>query len=203
MASELAFDILFEGVKTQLSADGNMANVVFGARELAKRINYGPGQANRVVFVPGDEKGLIGEYGPAIKPRLPSFQGHVTPRTLFTLGEVFRIFCWGFDAATPEDERAQYVAARYLHDQVVRALYHAGHGTFMLTKPMVVPNGAERKFGCEIMITLVVQAKLPDDPGPVVELDFTVVVPTTGIGPTKLEKVLPGEDDGEDTTAGS
>ena len=203
MAAEHAFDIIFERVIAQLAADSNTANVVFGARELAKRINYGPGQANRVVFVPGDEKGAIGEYGPAVKSRPRSFEGINTPRTLFTLGEIFRVFCWAFDGTNPESERAQYVAARFLHDQVVRALYKTSYGNFVLTKPTIVPQGVERKFGCEIVITLLVTAKIPDDPGPIADLDSTPIKPTTGIGPTALAKTEPPENDGSDTTAGS
>lgn len=203
MASNHAFDLLFEDVKANLLADGNTAAVLFGQRELAKRINYGPGQANRIVFVPGDDKGAIGDYGPATTTRKPSFQGITTPRTLGTLREVFRVFCWAFDAAAPEDERAQYAAARYLHDQTVRAIHnspHVGSASYELTKPTIVnvAGPLERKFGCEIMISLVIIAKLPDDPGPVTDPDFTTVKPTTGTGPTRLP------DDGEtDTTAGS
>ena len=201
--AELAFEILYDGVKAKLAEDGNTCAVVFGQREVAKRINGGPGQANRVVFAPGDEKGAIGEYGEATKARLPSFQNRSTPRTLFTLGELFRVYCWAFDSSDPENELAQYRAARFLHDQVVRALYHAGHGTFILTKPTIVPIGVERKFGCEIVINLTIIAKLPDDPGPVADPDFATVKPTTGIGPSILEKVPPGTEDGEDTTHGT
>jgi hypothetical protein len=200
MASEHAFDLLFEDVVANLAADGNTANVVFGAREIAKRVNFGPGQANRVVFVPGDEKGALGEYGPAVQARLRSFQGISTPRTLRTLEEVFRVYCWAVDATDPENERKQYVAARYLHDQVVRAMHNSAHvGTvnFVLTKPQIVPSGPERKFGCEIMVTLIVTAKIPDDPGPIADLDFANVKPTTAIGPTELP-----EEGETDTTSG-
>src|SRR5690242_19008704 len=126
MAAELVVDIVYEGVVAERDEDGNTARVLFGQRALAQtRVTQGFGQANRVVFVPGDEKGAIGEYGPAVKPRLRSFENNSTPRTLFTLGEVVRVYVWGSDQTVPDGdpdyERAQYRAARFLHDQVVRA----------------------------------------------------------------------------------
>lgn len=206
MASQHAFDIIYSGCKLQLIADGNTTPVLFGKRELAKRINKEVGVFRRVVFVPGDDKGAIGEYGPATKVRLPAFQGNVATRTLYTLTEVFRVYCFAFDASAPEDELAQYAAARYLHDQVVRALHLSSHGNFTLDKPMIVPQPTERKFGCEIMITLNVIARIPDDPGPVEDPDFETVKPTTGVGPTRLasegEAPEDGEADGSDTTSG-
>lgn len=211
MAAELASDILFEDLVANLADDGNTAKVLFGARALtATRTAPVEAQA-RVVVVPGDEKGALGEYGPMTKPRLGI--GALTPRTIGTFKEVFRIFVWAQDRTVADGhtdyERAQYRAARFLHDQVYRAIFNSRVGTVQaqMTKPQVVQGTVERKAGCELMFWCVLTAKIPDDPGPVVDPDFTGVKPTTGIGPTALKVTKTddevGENDGEDTTSGT
>lgn len=206
MAAELAIDILWEGLVANLAADGNTAKVLFGARALTATRAAPVEAQNRVVVVPGDEKGALGEYGPATKPRLGI--GALTPRTLATLKEVFRVYVWAIDRSVadgqPDYERAQYRAARFLHDQVYRAIFNCRAGTVQaqMTKPQVVVNTTERRAGCELVFWLVLTAKIPDDPGPVAEPDFTGVAPTTGIGPTSIVVTEPGEEDGADVTPG-
>lgn len=184
----LGIDLLIDDMQAQLTADGNTAKIVFGQREPARvRINPGPGQANRVVIVPGDEKGNLGDYGPAKRPR--GLLGSATPRTLCTWNEQFRIFIWAFDPSEPENERAQYRAARFLHDQIVRAALlspRISQADLDISKPTLVLGPLERKFGCEIVLLLTLRAKLPDDPGPVAPLDWVPVVPTTGDGVLRL-----------------
>jgi hypothetical protein len=206
MAAELAIDLMFEDLVSNLAADGNTARVLFGQRALTATRSAPVEAQARVVVVPGDEKGALGEYGPATKPRLGI--GASTPRTLGTLKEVFRVYVWAQDRSVadghPDYERAQYRAARFLHDQVYRAIFNGRVGTVQaqMTKPQLVQGAVERKAGCELVFWVVLTVKIPDDPGPPSDLDFDDVKPTTGVGPTSLDVEEPGEDDGSDTTAG-
>lgn len=199
MATILALPLLFEDVKTQLAADANTANVVFGWRERTKRLNQGPGAANRVVFEPGEDKGKAGEYTAPIKDRRA--WGTRSTRSLMTYRETCTVECWAYDPALPDDELAQYTAARMLHDFVVRAIYlspHVGHGSFEIMDPTWIVDKKEIRFGAAIKFTLIVHAKIADDPGPPHDQDTAPALVEHVIGPATIALPSGDEIDGTD-----
>lgn len=155
MMPPLRLPALFETVRHILiERDQGTMSVTWGARESGKQVNQGLGRANRVIFKPGKAK-KIGKYEPARRPG-------GNPRTLFRLRELAEIRIWAADTTAPNDELAQYKAVMALHGQVVRALYHAGHGTFTLEDPEWVTKDIERPFGMEMTVTLSIDHPLYD-----------------------------------------
>jgi len=158
MTDALAVSKLFADVSADLAEHAITANVVFGWRELAKQVNQGPGQANRVVFVPGTvPDGDMGKDLPARNP------GRV-PRPIATVAEIVTIEVWGYDASAPENELKQYEAARFLYDAVRAAVYRSSHGTYTIEGQNWVTEKTERRFGAAIRIELAIQAMIPDAP---------------------------------------
>lgn len=202
MITILALPLLFEDVKTQLAADASTANVVFGWRERTKRNNQGPGSANRVVFEPGEDKGKAGEYTAPVKDRRA--WGTRSIRSLQTFKETCTVECWAYDETAPNDELAQYTAARHLHDHVVRAIYlspRVGHGSFEIKDPTWITDKKELRFGAAIKFTLIVQAKIADDPGPPRDLDTEATTAQKAISQENLLTKPDGTDpeiDGHD-----
>lgn len=165
MASDFALRLLFQDVKDRFALEGPTANVVFGKREPAKQINQGPGRANRVVFVPGDPAGKAGKYEGAKIARVPLAERRI--RSLGTLRELATVYCWAYDFDAPNDEAAQYEAARTLHDYVVRAIYRSpnvGHGSYTLLSPGWAQKSTERKFGAELFFLIEFEARILDLP---------------------------------------
>lgn len=164
--SNFALRILFEAVRDRFALEGPDANVVFGPREKTKQINQGPGRANRVVFSPGDPSGKAGKYEGAKLARVPLAERRT--RSLRTFRELATVYCWGKDGDHPNDEAAQYEAARLLHDYVVRAVYRSpvGHGSFELSGPQWIRKDTERTNGAEIMFLLEFEAAVPDEAPP-------------------------------------
>lgn len=200
-SSTSALSLLFEDVKAQFTADATNANLVFGWQERTKRINQGLGGAARVVFEPGEDKGKAGQYGPSVQNRRP--MALRATRSLGTFLESCTVECWAFDASAPGNEQVQYEAARWLHDLTIRAIYRSprvGHGSFEIKDPTWITDKKELRFGAAIRFTLIVQAKIADDPGPVRDLDGVEVLAEHAIGPAEI--ALPGGDetDGTDET---
>ncbi len=168
----LALLAIFDAVKAELAAQAVTANVVFGKREPAKQINRGAG--GRVCFEPGVE-GKAGKYVAARDPGR-------NPKPLYGFREWATVYVWAFDATSANDERKQYEAVRELHDQVVRAIYKAMHGTAQggseLTDPVWVGENKERTHGAEIKFTLDVPALVPD----VVDLEPLATTAQTSVG---------------------
>ncbi len=177
MAEMLALVHIYNSVKAELVADGVTAEVVFGRREPAKAINKTAG--GRICFVPGGLDGKAGRYAP---PRDPGRN----PAPLMSFREAVEVYCWGYDDTAAEDELAQYVAARTLHDSVVRAItrvmFGTAQGSIEFTNPHWVVNNVERIYGAELVFTL-------DIPGMIAATSDDEAVPTTysntvGFAPT-------------------
>jgi len=155
----VSFSNLFDEVKTRLTAATVDATVVFGKREVTKQINQGPGRANRVVFVPGDEAGALGAYEPVREPG-PNLRSRViaggrrTPRSLWDWHVAGRVYVWAFDGTAPEDERKQWDAMVELHDYVVEAIHGAASGNYKIRAPKDPAKTVERRFGCETMFVV-------------------------------------------------
>lgn len=163
MAEELALLLLYDDVAARFAAEAPTIQCSFGWREPTKQINQGAGGAARVVFEPGVER-KAGKYTGARRPGR-------NPRPLRTMLESCTVRCWAFDASAPNDERAQYRAARLLHDATVRAIELSMRSKALanlnpepFTDPKWVGDGVERQFGAELQFTLQLESIVPDTP---------------------------------------
>lgn len=173
---ELALEVLYDKVVARFAAEGPYYNAApvpqpFGWRFVAQQ-HVGP----RIVWVPGDPRGAIGDMGPARNP------GGL-PRSLGTLFEQFHVIISSQDPEQPENERLQYRTTRLLHDYWYRAVYHAAHGTFEIDTYEWNVDKLERRFGTAMVIVCTLQAKIPDvapggptDGGPFAPADTAAVI---------------------------
>jgi hypothetical protein len=154
MAVTLALPKLFADVSARVVAAVPGAVCVFGWREPQKHLTGAP--AARLVFVPGDSSGSLGEDLP------PRHVGRA-PRPIATLGELFQVYVTAYDASAPENELAQYQAARVLFDEWRKAMHLAAHGTFEIQSARWNTDKSERRYGAEIIVTCSIQSMIPDD----------------------------------------
>lgn len=155
--SNLALLVLFDAVEALFADEAPSLHCVFGWKEPPKQINQGDGTANRVCFVPGDTADGLGADLP------PKYPGR-NPAAMATLEELFTVRLWAVDKATPNDERAQYEAARLLYDGVRRALSLCDPGGLKVKSQKWIRKNPERMFGAEIEMVCVVQGMVPDLP---------------------------------------
>ena len=165
----------------------------FGWRESVRQDNRGP--SGRVVFCPGDESDAAGKEDAAQKVRVQSTGTKPNPRSLGTLHEIVTLFVAAQDPAYPENELAQYIKTRELYDAVYRSMYRNARaaadagGFYPLNAPKWVNDHAQRRFGCELKATGVVQAMHPDREFTTIKGPPTHPHPTAAITPTLT---LPG-----------
>lgn len=168
----LALDHLYDAVTARFTAEfASPPLQVFGWREPAKRAGAMP----RIVWVPGDdESGDLGTWLPARNPGR-------NPRPLATIGELVTVYFEAVDLTAPEDERAQYRAARLLYDAWLRAVYLAAHGTFVVVAHRWEKERSTRRYGATIRAVLSIQSMVPD----VIQASFDTSV--RGINTSLLE----------------
>jgi hypothetical protein len=152
MVDTLAAEALYNAVQARFLAEGTAAANVFGWRKPAQ---YPIG--DRVAWVPGDPSGNIGETGPARNPGR-------NPRPIGTLRELFTVVINAADPTDPENELAQYKAARLLRDAWYRAVYLAAHGTFAIKSESWITSTLERRYGAALRVVCWVEAMIPDSP---------------------------------------
>lgn len=185
----LALEVLYDKVVARFAAEGPYYNAApvpqpFGWRYPAQQ-HVGP----RIVWVPGEPQGSIGQIGPPRNPGQPA-------RSLGTLLEYFHVIISSQDPEAPENERLQYRTTRLLHDYWYRAVYHAAYGTFEVDREEWVIDKLERRFGTALVVTVILQAKLPDlapdaaaDGGPYAPEDTEVQVDDSLLDVTEQLKV--------------
>lgn len=155
MSVTLALTSLYDAVVSRMAAEGYGEEQPFGWREPAKRL-----AGRRVVWVPGDDD-EVGEVGAPKKPGR-------NPRPLWTLFELCTLYVEAFDTDAPEDERAQYQAARELLDALLRAIYLEGHGTVTVSDLRWVSDKNVRRAGAALRLVITVEAMVPDVTDPTV-----------------------------------
>lgn len=160
MADTLALSKLVADVEAYFDAAAATTVFAFGWREPTKQTNQGPGRANRILFVPGDDSGEDADMGKDAPARNPGRN----PRPIGTLVESFTVYVWAYDGTAPENELKQYEAARFLYDAWRAAMYHAARGTFTIEKQAWRTKSKERRLGAEIRALCTVQAMIPDTP---------------------------------------
>ena len=163
---------LVANVQAYFLAVGDGTSVVFGYRERAKQSNQGLGQANRVIFLPGDPGGAGGKIAPS--PRDvgrreldDENQVHVaTIRPLASWERQFSISIWGVDKCAPRDELAQAAATEALLEQTIRAVEQvSGAGGPNVAWGAVTWTVAkENTFGTELLVGLALTHPLLDAP---------------------------------------
>lgn len=178
----LALPYLFDAVVARFALDAAALDPpvapvpqAFGWREPAKRTG-----ALRIVWVPGDdESGDMGEVAAARNPG-------GNPRPLATLNELFTVYLEAVDLDAPENERAQYIAARELYDAWLRAVYLAVHGAFAIQGQTWVTEKSVRRYGATIRVLCTVEAMVPDATNELAATDASALV-TTHLEPNDTE----------------
>lgn len=174
MTEVLALEHLYNGVREYFTAQGWECYQPFGWREPAQHQT----SRNRIVWVPGDRTGYIGNI---IGPTQP---GGV-PRYLATLKETFYIVVstWANDDE-PETELLQWRSTRKLFDRWFTAAVHVAQGTFELLRPEWIQLHKERRSGAALALTVAIQSPIAD------QSDDTVNVPSTTPGATPPRAII-------------
>lgn len=187
MSVVFALTKLFDDVSARFESDGTLAVMAFGWRVSAQKVStdgrslVGP----RVLWIPGDESGDMGEHTGAKYPGR-------NPRSLDTLAELVTVEVTGFDLSCPEDERAQYEATRELYDAWYRAVYLAAFGTYQIVSTGWVVDKRERRAGATIRTVLAIQAMIPDAPMKSAPVDTAARVATSNLDVTEVDNISAG-----------
>lgn len=146
-------ETLFDAVSARFALEGPAVVQSFGWRE--------PARAKisdlRIVWIPGDPRGVVGVLGPAAKIDSPY-------RSLATLAELFTVELGAVDPSAPEDERRQYHATRVLFDLWFRAAHHALPGRIQIQAMEWDTRRSERRYGALLRVVVAVDAVIPDAP---------------------------------------
>ncbi len=156
MADTLALEKLYDDVVARFAAESTEVPNVFGWREPKHR----GAQQNRICWVPGDPSGAAGEVVSAHSPG-------GNPRSIGTLNEVFTVYVEGRDTSAPENELAQYKAARLIFDAWFRAAYLKpldGERRQLVTVKSAawMADRTTRRYGATLRVVCIVQAMIPD-----------------------------------------
>lgn len=151
MAVVLALPYLFDKVVARFKSERTNVPNVFGWRTPPMKDVTGP----RIAWVPGDERGGLGEVLPAKQP------GRLE-RSLATLGELFHVVIVSADPSDPENERKQYQATRELFDAWLRAVHLAMPGRTRIVAAGWLIDPKVRRYGAAIVVTCAVEAMIPD-----------------------------------------
>ncbi len=159
-------------VREYLEARRVVAQVLFGRRERARRVNQGAGGANRIVFQPGDDGGRLGQIGPVHQPGPRDIAAGISARSLANLSAVYTVYVWasapassgGASQSRTRDELADFEAAEDLLQWTVRAVHWAFDGHSQWGELSVVPEPVELANGVELKASLTVGFPLYDTP---------------------------------------
>lgn len=177
MRDTLALEYLFLAVRARFIAEGTPAENLFGWRVSAQQV-----VGDRIAWKPGDQTGKAGRSAPARNPGR-------NPRPIGTLLELFTVEISASDPTAPEDELAQYVAARLLRDAWERAVYLAAHGTYAIESQDWIDSAKERRFGAAMRIVCTIQAVVPDAPLLGAPLDVGAVLTLAELDQTDTETI--------------
>lgn len=176
MAEVLAIPLIFDAVVARFADEGTNVPMFFGRRDVARQQTSG----SRIVWAPGDPSGVMGPVGPAKRPG----ESAAGPRGLATINEYVSVYITTSDSSDPENDRAQYVAARLLFDAWFRAVYLAAQTVrtnFSLDACSWIRPSAERRHGAGILAVLSVEGRIPDEAHPVAPSDSSVVASVTHV----------------------
>lgn len=141
---------LVNDVSDYLAAAGVGCNVLFGRNERAKQMNQGAGQANRVVFQPGDDSGKFGRIATTHQPGMRS----IHQRSIANFEALMIVSVWAAYKIDPNNEREQMCAAEDLLEWVMRAMQDLRPGLFEWGAVQITPPSSERIYGLELRAEL-------------------------------------------------
>ncbi len=153
MSIVLAVPRAYDAVVERFATEGTACDFAFGWRENMRQVP----SSRRIVWQPGDPSGAVGDVGAA------RFPGR-NPRPLGTLDELVTIYVEARDDSNPENERAQYQAARELFDALVRALYLAARGNYTIASSKWDNSKNLRRRGAMLVVVVVFASMIPDAP---------------------------------------
>jgi hypothetical protein len=171
MAIILALENLLNNVTARFATEGTLIANTFGWKAPERQSK----EINRIIWVPGDGSGSLGDIG---GPRYP---GGLPERPLAMLDELFTCWIIGADPQAIQDDLAQYHQTRLNYDAWVRAVYLAAHGTYKIKQQSWDITRKEGRFGAMIKVVGSVQAVIPDSPLTIAPVD-TVADAVAGIG---------------------
>jgi hypothetical protein len=160
---------LADGIRGYFAAMGITAPVFLGWPDRTEQINQGPGGANRVVIVPGDDSGNAGELA---DPKYPGVgqgsNGAPLGRPLNNWIESALLSVWAVDTKNPRDSQLQYIATRALFMQTVRAIRFTARADAKLGRLKWTVSPVEKSFGRELVCSLTYNSPIIDVAAPVV-----------------------------------
>lgn len=192
MSEALPWLALFDAVVDAFAEDAVPAENDFGWRAPQQQPKGPTATRARISWVPGDDKGgKAGKYEGAISP------GQTPQRSLGTFRELFTIYIHAVDHSSKTaaaSDRAQYRAARNLHDNWWRCFYNAAYSVGLGNRLRVEDSGwvADKRVapnGACLRLLVSLPAKLPDA--------IVTIMPTEAVA--VLEGHLSGTTDDPDT----
>jgi hypothetical protein len=169
MAIVFALEKLYDDVAALFAAENTPITMSFGWREPAQQLV----QPTHIDWVPGDAES--GDFG---KLQGPLYPGN-NPRSLWAPRELFTVIIHAQDSTAPENERAQYHAARDAYDKWLRAIYIAAHGTIAIDSQRWIVARKERRYGASIRVVGAILAMTPDSANAVAPTDTKAHVTVT------------------------
>lgn len=153
---------------------------VFGWREPSRQ----GGPAARIVWMPGDPGGNLGAF------TAPKYPGRIDiGRPLVGLDELFTVWLSNADDTQPNNELAQWKAARLLYDAWMRAIYLVAHGTFKIVSQAWEIAKNERRYGATLRIVGAIQAVIPDTVPTLVPIDTGANVTYTELDASESDRI--------------
>lgn len=165
MSEALPWLALFDAVVLAFAEDQLTASNDFGWKAPRQQPKTAEAAVARISWVPGDDKtDKAGKYEPPINP------GQTPQRSLGTFREFFTIYIHAADNSSKvaaASDRAQYRAARNLHDNWWRCLYLAAYSVGLGNRLKVEDLGWEKgkqaaANGACLRLLVSLPAKLPD-----------------------------------------
>jgi hypothetical protein len=164
MAIIYALENLYNQVIARFATDGTIVANDFGWLE--------PGKSKagtRITWVPGDFKGNLGKMLP---PQNPGG----APRSLANLDEQFTVEIVAEDGSSPDNELAQYKAARAVFDAWFRAVYIAAHSQVTIISQEWMNTRNIRRRGAGIRVVGSVRATILDEAVAFIPSDTQAVI---------------------------
>lgn len=156
MARVPAITALAAGVRTFFEANGVTANVSVGWKAPTKRINEGPGGANRVVFIPTDPSGRAGRFTIGTST-------HHTPKPIATWEQNIVVAVWAVDASTSQalaDDEKQFTAVNNLLEDTMEAIRAVAHAAAIPGEVNFMLEPLELAYGREARVSYVLKSEL-------------------------------------------
>jgi hypothetical protein len=133
-----------------------------GWKQRQRILNQGVGQANRVLFMPGDDKGAEGDL---VQPR----RTNGNPRALWKWERIVTASIWAVDSTDTANEELQIQASSNLFQLTTQAIQWFASADYVMRRVRRDPLVSENlPFGREILVELIHREPLFDIPQKVV-----------------------------------